>query len=274
MKTILRYVGIWLTVLALLAGALTGLFLFVTNGSFVRLSLCGGELAAGQRRRIDEEAALLAGEWGLKPETLTAHTAGAAERQNEAVAQWWDDLWHVPAQEVDPALPYFVTDDLERTLVESILADDGFTPTDRSTRKADAREIAYQLDQIVTRNVTPLRASVVDLAVTMAVQEIDLPQLRSFAWHALWILLTAAILLIVLLRRSAGSVLLCGAGAMVLASMPVWLMNTGSILVQLNPDAAQQAQHVHLWLAIPWYGAALLLAVSGLITLRIKDVRR
>ena len=273
MKHIFRYICAMLTTLLLLSAALLGLACYASTGWYAEHALGNEALIAQQQARIDEKIEELAAKQQVSPETLTPWTADAARRHNAAMQQWWHALWH--SEEADTALPAFLSAEEERALIAAVMADEGFAAaTPSAQRRAAARDdVAYAVDEIVCGAVTPLRRSVVDLVLSAAVAHIDLPMLARLTLIAAGVLLVLAMLLLPMLRKVAGSTLLSTAGLMAALSVPVWLLDIARMLRSLNAIAAAQGSNALLWLAIPWYGAALVLAAAGTIIIRVGDER-
>lgn len=268
----LRCVGAWLAAALLLTAALLGLAGLATTEAWARAALCTPELQKGQQALIDDDASALGQKWGLAPDTLHAASANAAAEYSETLAAWWGELFR--SEESDTALPDWLDLTQERPLVEAIMADAGFTPSDEHLRRQEARDVVYELDSLVRRTVLPLRPAMAELTLTMLAQRVNLPQLRQFVLMGAGAAAAAGLTLLALLHRAAGSILIGTGGAMALLSVPVTLLNVHEMMLQLSPDAVQLSDRLLMCLGLPWYGAAAMLLLAGLLILKIKDVRR
>lgn len=272
MRTIWRCLGAWLAALLLLTAMLLGLAGLVMTETWAGKALCAPELAAAQQARIDRDAAALAKRYGMDEAALQPYSADAAAQYGNILALWWGELFR--SEDADGALPAWLDFAQERALVEAVMADPAFTPSDVNLRRQEARDVAYELDALVRRTVLPLRPAVTELSLALLTRQVSLTQLRQAALIGACAALALALLLVMLVRKAAGSILAGTGAAMAALSIPVMLLNVHEMMLQLSPDAAQQADRLLLWLGIPWYGAALAMTLAGLLILKIKDVRR
>lgn len=274
MKGVLRYMAALLAVIALLGSAAAGLVCFVTTGTFLRAVYGTEALRAQTQARIEQNAADLAGAWSLTPETLAPYVDGAAERQAEAVASWWHDLWN--AADAELTMPAYLDAAEERELIAAIMQDEGFrTVTEENQRRAIARdEIAYALDEVVCDAVTPLRRSIVGMGVSLLAERVSLTQLRQLAMVGALALVGVGLALLIPAHRLAGSALTAAGSLMALCAVPVWLMNVPGMLVQLSPLAEVQGRNALACMGVVWLGAAITLALIGLVIICIKRAVR
>lgn len=274
MRGMIRYIAALLAAVMLLGAALLGLFCLVTTELFARTALGTEVMLAKQQAAIDKTAASLAEAWQLSGQVLAPCAEGAAARQQAATAAWWGALWRDVA--ADPAMPAYLDAGQERALIAAIMADEGFlAATEEGQRRAIARdEIAYGLDEAVCDAVTPLRRSVAELGFASLAAWLPLPQLRQAALMGAGMLVLAGVLLLLLAHRAAGGTLLATAMMMVLVSIPVWLLNVPGMLKQLNVLAAKQGMSVLGCMGCAWYGAAALLALTGMCIVAVKRVVR
>lgn len=273
MKKMIRWLAGLMAAVLLTLSAAMGLFCLVTTALWAERAVVSGELQAKQQARIDEEAETLAKRWQVSPEVLAPYTEDAARTYTLDVVGWWDSLWQ--SDDPDTELPVYLTGQQERSLIAEVMADQRFAAAhDGTMLRAIARdEVAYGLDEIVCGTVLPLRRSVVELAAEFLQERFGLMDLRRTAMMGAGILAGAALLLMALNRKAAGTMLITSGGLMALASVPVWLMDVHRMLRELNSIAAIQGDCMLLWMAIPWYGAALLLIVLGMVIIRIRDGR-
>lgn len=273
MKKMIRWLAGLMAAVLLTLSAAMGLFCLVTTALWAERALVSGELQAKQQARIDEEAETLAKHWQVPPEVLAPYTEDAARVYTLYVVDWWDSLWQ--SDDSDTELPVYLTGQQERSLIAEVMADPQFSAAhDGTMLRAIARdEVAYGLDEIVCGTVLPLRRSVVELAAEFLQERFGLMDLRRTAMMGAGILAGAALLLMALNRKAVGTMLITSGGLMALASVPVWLMDVHRMLRELNSIAAIQGDCMLLWMAIPWYGAALLLIVLGMVIIRIRDGR-
>lgn len=270
MKGVLRYMAALLAVIALLGAAAAGLACFVTTGTFLREVYGTEALQAQMQARIEQNAADLAGAWSLAPETLAPYVDGAAARQAEAVAAWWHDLWN--AADAELAMPAYLDAAEERKLIAAIMSDEGFRAgTEENQRRAIARdEIAYALDEAVCDAVTPLRRSIVDVGVSLLAERVSLTQLRQLALVGTLVLAGVGVAMLLPAHRLAGSVLTAAGSLMALCAVPVWLMDVPGMLAQLGPLAEAQGRNALACMGVVWLGAAITLALIGLVIICIK----
>ena len=274
MRDAWRYLAALLAVIFLLTAAALGLFGCVTTEFFAREVNGTSRLRAMQQQRIDGAAAELNERWGLAEDVLQPWTENAAAKQAQAMAAWWGALWTDPT--ADAALPLWLTAEDEGILVADVRGDEGFIArTDAAQRRAIARdEVAYQLDLAVCRAVTPLRYSIVDLAVGLAQDVLPLPMLRTAAIAAAAVLTVLALVLLLIAHKAAGSALAATGLAMAALSVPVWLADVPGMLAELSDIAALQGVNALRLLAIFWYGAAALLLALGWIIIGVKGFFR
>lgn len=272
MKGVLRYMAALLAVIALMGAAAAGLVCCMTTGAFLREAYGTEALQTQTQARIEQAAAQLAQAWSLSPETLAPYVNGAAEKQAEAVAAWWDDLWS--AADAELAMPAFLDATEERELIAAIMADEGFRAvTEETQRRAIARdEIAYALDEAVCDVVTPLRRSIVDMGVSLAAERVSLMQLRRAALLGALLLAGVGLALLIPAHRLAGSALTATGGLMALCAVSVWRMDVPGMLAQLSPIAEAQGCNAMICMGIVWLGTAAVLAVAGLVIICIKRV--
>lgn len=271
MKGVLRYLAALMAVLLLTCAAAGGALCWLTTGSF--WTLVNAPQLESQQARIDEAAASLTQTWHISGDVLASCAQGAAARQAEAAADWWRALWHDDKAAFD--MPPFLDAAQERELVNAIMADEGFrAATDEAQRRAVARdEIAYALDEAVCGAVTPLRGSLVALALSLLSEKMALPALREIVMIASAVALAAGAVLLALAHRAAGSGLAATGLMMALLALPVWLMDLPGMLAQLSPIAAAQGQRALLLLALPWFAAAALLLAAGIVIICVKCKR-
>ena len=269
MKGLLRTIMALLTVLTLLAAALLGTLYLLTDGAFIRLTGTAS-LRAQQQERIDQAAEALTLRWGLTTDALKEYTADAATRYSDALADWWHALWNEP--QADAELPLYMDDAQERALVQAIMADPGYQAVaDPGQYRAIARdEIAYTLDEAVCDAVLPVRRSIANLALTTAADLLDLSLLRKAVLLGAGVLAATALALLLLAHRAAGCILVTEGLVMGLLTLPVWALDLCGMLRQLNPLAAEQGRNVLACLGILWYGAAAVLALTGLMLIAVK----
>lgn len=271
MKTMLRWMACAVAAVLLTLSAALALFALTTTAEWAERALVSPSLQERQQKRIDEDAQTLAERWQVSMETLSPCVQGAAEAYSLCLADWWGALWS--DQEADWYLPVSLTD--ERALIAEVMADERFAAAhDRTMLRAIARdEVAYGLDETVCSAVLPLRRSVTELALSMAAQRVSLPEMRLLALKGAGVLAALALLLMALNRKAAGVTLMTAGGLMALLSVPVWLLDLHRMLRELNSIAAAMGDSFLLWLAIPWYGAALLLVLLGGVIIRIRNGR-
>lgn len=274
MKAVCRYLAALLAVLMLVTAAGAGLAAFMTTGIFLREVSGSTALMAQQQARIDAAADALTATWGLSEDTLRSWTAGAAEKQAAAMAAWWQKLWHSP--DADGYMPAFLDAAAERELIAAIMQDVGFRAlTAESQRRAIARdEIAYALDEAVCEAVTPLRRSIVDAAVLVAAERLDLPLIRRMVLLGAAVLAVLGLALLVPARRLAGSTLLTAGSLMALCAVPVWLLDIPGMLAQLSTIGAMQGRNALAVLGILWLGAAAALMALGALIICVKRAIR
>lgn len=270
----MRYIAALLAVALLLSAAVLALFAEVTTESFARVTLGSEGLLMQQQAEIDTAADALADQWQVSPAVLDAWADGAARRHNEALAAWWGALWSDPA--ADAALPAWLDASQEWTLVAEIMADESFiAATDMTQRRAIARdEVAYALDEAVCNAVTPLRRSVVDMALALVQEAVSLPMLRRVALLGAAVLAGLALVLLLFAHRAAGSGLVAAGVLMALSAVPVVLMDVPGMLRQLSPIAAEQGLRVLLGMGVLWGVAALALVCVGLLIIGVKRALR
>lgn len=274
MRSVLRYISALLAVLCLLAAALLGLVCCVTTETFARELNATADVRTLQQERIDAAAAALTDRWQLAPELLSPWAESAALRQSEAVAVWWGSLWRDVSAET--AMPMWLSAEEESTLVAEVRGDAGFSAcTPEAQRRAIARdEVAYALDEAVCNAVTPLRRSIVEMALSLAADVIPLAALRQAALVAAAALAVIALVLLALAHRACGSALLAAGLAMAGLTVPVWMADVPGMLVQLSDIAVLQGRNALLCMALLWYGAAVVLAVIGGIIIALKGFFR
>ncbi|MBQ7851152.1 MAG: hypothetical protein IJ343_15610 [Clostridia bacterium] len=273
MKGFFRTIAALLALVLLMVTALAGLFCVSTSAAFLKLTGSDG-LRASQQARIERAAAELTEKWGLAPELLTPWIANAAEQQSVAMTAWWHGLWNDP--DAEASLPPYFDPAAEQKLVLEIRNDPGFqTIAELGQQRAIARdEVVYVLDEAICDTVTPLRRSILGLVMTTASEYLNLPQLRSYVLIGTAILAGAALVLLLLAHRAAGSTLLASALSMALVSVPVWLTDLCGMMAQLNPLAEEQARHLLICVGVYWYGVAFVLALAGLLLLALKGTMR
>lgn len=271
MKGVLRYLAALMAVLLMMCAAAGGVLCWLTTSSF--WTLVNAPQLESQQARIDEAAASLTQTWHISGDVLVSCAQGAAARQAEAAADWWHALWHDGEAAFD--MPPFLDAAQERELVNAIMADEGFrAATDEAQRRAVARdEIAYALDEAVCGAVTPLRGSLVALAVSLLSEKMALPALREIVMVASALALAAGAVLLALAHRAAGSGLAVTGLMMALLALLVWLMDLPGMLAQLSPIAAAQGQRALLLLALPWFAVAALLLAAGVVIICVKCKR-
>lgn len=270
MKDLMRYLAALLAVLCLLGAALLALFCCVTTERFALEVSDTRSLQIRQQERIDLAADALTEQWNLAPELLTPWTQDAARLQGKAVAAWWGDLWS--DAEADVTMPAWLTPQQEAELVTAIRADAGFIArTDESQRRAIARdEVAYAIDVAVCETITPLRRSVTELALSGLQSIAPLPRIRQAALIGAGVLAAAAVLLMLLAYRAAGSILLATGLAMASLSVPVILSDIPGMLAQLSDIAPLQGENALMCIGLLWYGASAALLVVGLLVIGVK----
>lgn len=273
MKMMIRWLAGLMAAILLTLSAAMGLFCLVTTDWWAERALASRHLQEKQQTRIDEAAEELAKRWQVSPEVIAPYTEGAASAYTLYIVSWWASLWQSDAP--DTVLPVYLTGQQERSLIAEVMADPQFAAAhDAAMLRAIARdEVAYGLDEIVCGTVLPLRRSVVELAAEFLQEQFGLMDMRRTAAMGAGILAGAALLLTAMNRKAAGTMLITSGGLMALASVPVWLMDVHRMLRELNSIAPLQGDCMLLWMAIPWYGAALLLFVLGTVIIRIRDGR-
>lgn len=274
MKAMMRYVGALLAVVALLGAAVLALFGWVTTAQFAREVNGTQKLQTLQQLLIDRAADGLNERWQLAEDVLSPWTEDAAARQGEAVAVWWGALWQ--DADADTALPAWLTAEQEAILVADVRGDAGFIAlTDENQRRAIARdEVAFALDEAVCDAVTPLRRSIVAMALDVAGDLVPLPMIRKAALIGAASLAVLAVVLLIVAHRAAGSALVCAGVTMAALTIPVWLADIPGMLEQLSRIAVQQGSNALACMALLWYGAALAEAVCGLIIIGVKKALR
>lgn len=272
MKTIMRYLAALLAVVCLVTAAALGLFGFVTTETFAREVNGTEKIRQLQQLRIDIAAADLTERWQLSETVLTPWTEGAAVRQGEAVAAWWGALWRL--EEAESAMPAWLDAQREAELVAQVRADAGFIAlTDEAQRRAIARdEVAYALDVAICDVVTPLRRSIVAMGIDLVRGAAPLPMIRMTALLGAGVLAAIAVVLLILAHRAAGSALVSTGLLMAALTLPVWLWDVCGMLGQLSDIARQQGQNALACMALLWYGAAVVLAATGLVILFVKKL--
>lgn len=272
MKTIFRYLAALLAVVCLVTAAALGLFGFVTTETFAREVNGTEKIRQLQQLRINIAAADLTERWQLSETLLTPWTEGAAVRQGEAVAAWWGALWRQEAAE--SAMPAWLDAQREAELVAQVRADAGFIAlTDEAQRRAIARdEVAYALDVAICDVVTPLRRSIVAMGIDLVRDAVPLPLIRMAALVGAGVLAAIAVVLLILAHRAAGSALVSTGLLMAALTLPVWLADVCGMLGQLSDIARQQGQNALACMALLWYGAAAVLAATGLVILFVKKL--
>ncbi len=270
MRSILRYGAALLAVLLLTAAAALGLAGAATTSAFMRAVYGSPAILTQQQERIGQRAEALAAQWHIAADTLAPYLAGAAEKQAQAMAAWWGELWSDP--EADPCMPAYLDAAAEREMVNAIMQDEGFrAATDENQRRAIARdEVAYALDEAVCEAVTPLRRSIVELGVSLMMEKASLPQLRQGMLIGAAVLAGMGAALLLAARRIAGSALVALTGTMALCAAWVWALDVPGMLVQLSPVAAQQGSRALALLAALWLMAGALTAGAGMIAIRVK----
>lgn len=274
MKGILRYIAALLAVICLLGAALLGMFCCVTTERFAREVNGTAALRIEQQARIDRAAADLSAVWQLSPDALAPWTADAAVKQSDAAAKWWGAIW-ADAQ-ADSAMPPYLDSASEAALVADIRADAGFIAiTDENQRRAIARdEVAYALDEAVCDAVTPLRRSIIEMALSLLSEAVPLPMIRQAALLGAGVLAAIALVLLLLAHRAAGSALTVAGLMMALLTVPVLLADVPGMLRQLNEIFMLQGQNALACMGILWCGAAAALALMGLLILGVKRLVR
>lgn len=274
MRGVLRYAAALMAVLCLLAAALLGLFCCMTTETFAREVNATADVRLLQQERIDAEAAQLCDRWQLSPEVLTPWTESAAQRQGEAVAAWWGSLWQDASADV--YMPMWLSAVDEGSLVADVRADAGFIAcTPESQRRAIARdEVAYALDEAVCDAVTPLRRSIIEMALSIVAEAVPLSAIRQAMQIAAVALAVIALGLLVVARKAAGSALVSAGLAMAGLTVPVWLADVPGMLAQLSDIAVLQGRNALTCMAILWYGAAAALVVGGWIIIAVKGFLR
>ncbi len=271
MKNILRYLCALLAALLLFAAVLLGLGRYAATGFYADHALGNDALLSRQQIQIDAQVEELAETWHFSPDTVLPWVSGAARTYREALVAWWSDLWQDP--DADPALPLFLSGGAERDMVAALLSDGTFSAaTPGDMQRTVARDsVAYAVDEAVCGSVLPLRRSVIDFGLSAASSAVDLSMLARLTGIVAVILAVLALLLLLLARKAAGSALTAAGGLMLLASVPVWLLNIPGMLDQLSPIAEGQGLAALLWLALPWYGLALLLLLLGSLIIRARN---
>lgn len=257
-----------LMALCLTLSCLMLLTAWMTTAQFAELSL-GGHAEKEQQARINAEAQALSEAWHVTGPALDDAAAGAARTHRQTLAAWWSGLF---TGESDAALPLFLTEEAERALIAAVMADEGFVAhVEPDMLRAVARDdVAYALDDAVCRALLPLRRSVTDLALAVVDMSLPLGMLRPMLLTAAGVLLAAAVICGLLLKRGCSAALLAAALWMAILSVPVWLLDVPGMLVQLNQEAAVVGGQLLQALALPWYGAAGLLALVGCMMLARK----
>ncbi len=266
MKKAFRLALSLLMALCLTLSCLMLLTAWMTTAQFADLSL-GGRAEMAQQARINAEARALSEAWHMTGPALDDAAAGAARTHRQTLAAWWNGLFN---GESDAALPLFLTEEAERALIADVMADEGFAAhVEPDMLRAVARDdVAYALDEAVCRAVLPLRRSLTDLALAVADMSLPLSMLRPALLTAAGVLLTAAVICGLLLKRGCSAALFAAALWMAILSVPVWLLDIPGMLAQLNQEAAVVGEQLLQALALPWYGAAGLLALVGCMVAR------
>lgn len=274
MRGFLRYICAFLAVVCLLGAAAAGLVVCMTTETFARCVNDSEAVQTLQQQRIDQTVAALGEEWGVSADTLAPWTENAAIQQAEAVAAWWGALWQ--DAEADTDMPVLLDSHEEAVLVADVRRDEGFIArTAESRRRAIARdEIAYVLDEAVCDAVTPLRRSILEMGLEMATESVELPMIRKVVMIGAGALALAALVLLILAHRMAGSTLVSAGLVMALLSVPVWLADIPGMLAQLSDVAVLQGANALWFLGMVWYGAAAALMAAGVVLMGLKRLVR
>ena len=274
MRGVLRYLAALIAMLCLLAAALLSLFCCMTTEPFAREVNATADVRLLQQERIDAMAAELSDRWQLSPEVLAQWTQSAAQQQGEVIAIWWGSLWQDAS--ADAYMPMWLSAADEGELVAEVRADAGFIAcTPETQRRAIARdEVAYALDEAICDAVTPLRRSIIDMALSIVAEAVPLSVIRLAALIAAVVLTVIALVLLLLARKAAGSALVSAGLAMEGLTVPVWLADVPGMLAQLSDIAALQGRNALTCMAVLWYGAAAALIVTGWIIIAVKGFFR
>lgn len=270
MRTTFRYLAALTAELLLVCAALATMIVMVAHGRFAGAVTGTPDLLTLQQERIDREIRRLEETWSITPGLLTTRVQGAAEAHNAALTQWWDALWTDP--EADTAMPVWLDETQERALIGVLLVDDGFrSATSVSTRRATARdEVAYELDEAVCKAVNPLRRSVLEAGLEMAVERISLPMIRNALMIFAAVAAVLALALMIAAHRLAGSALISAGIVVALIGGLVCLLDLQPLMAALNPAAEMIYRNALQLLGMIWYGLAVLLAVIGAIICMAK----
>lgn len=274
MRDVWRYLSALAAILCLLGSALLALGCCVTTDVFAREVNATADVRTLQQGRIDAAAAELCARWQLSPEVLSAWTESAAQRQGDAVAAWWGSLWSDPG--ADWMLPMWLSAEEEGVLVADVRADAGFIAcTPETQRRAIARdEVAYALDEAVCDAVTPLRRSIIEMALSIVAEAVPLSTIRQAMLIAAVTLAVIAAVLLVAAHRAAGSALVSAGLAMAGLTVPVWLADVPGMLAQLSDIAVLQGRNALTCMALLWYVAAAALVVAGWVIIAVKGFFR
>ena len=173
-------------------------------------------------------------------------------------------------------MPMWLSAEDEGVLVADVRRDAGFIAcTQEAQRRAIARdEVAYALDEAVCDAVTPLRRSIVGMALSLVADVIPLALIRQVALLAAAVLAGIALVLLAMAHKAFGSALMATGLAMAGLTAPVWLADFPGMLAQLSDIAALQGRNALLCMALLWYGAAGVLLVGGAVIAAVKGFFR
>ncbi len=207
-----------------------------------------------QMARIEARVNELAQQHHFMPETvLNLVSREAVAQYGRDVVAWWTGLM---GEEPETEIPEFGVSEVQA----AVRADALFQAhSSEGLRLRIARdEVAYEVGVAVREAVMPIRASLVELAVPLALSRVELPrllELLNLAKHALLALsLVLLVLVLLICRGPAGLVYAGGAAAaagllMLLAMMGAALLDLPGMTRSLSPMMAMQLEQL---------GAALL----------------
>ncbi len=270
----MRYLSAMLAVICLLGAALLALFPAVTSEGFMARVNDSADVREMQQGRIDQAAATLTETWQISAPILAAWTEEAAAHQAAKMAAWWGDLWRDDGADI--SLPAWLDSNREAALVAEIRQDAGFiAATDADMRRAIARdEVAFALDEAVCEAVTPLRCSILELALSLAAERVSLTLLRWADIGGAAVLAVLAAAFLGAAHKAAGSALIATALTMTAVSVPVWMLDIPGQLAGLNAIAGLQGQRAMALLGTMWYGTAAMLALAGAAIILAKKRSR
>lgn len=238
---------------------------------------------AAQMERIEGAVQGLAEQYHFSPDTvMDIVTPEAVAQYNRDVIAWWMQLL---ADDPATDAPEWDASEVEAAVREDALFQENTPSTQRRSVARDG--VAYEVGRAVTKAVLPVRATLLSLALPMALERIDVPRYMHLVNIAPRVCALAAAalcaILVVLMRRRVskalmyvGSALAATALILIGCVLAVWSLGLTAMVGEVSSLLAMQLDLLggHILLQAAVVTAVCLAAGCALIAVHQHDMKR